>query len=354
MNYLLSILFRAIPLAMALICFFYGGYIFLDNYDPARYTAGPVIFFLGSICLALYATAATIIRQIIKTYNSKVKYILPVAAYIVALITFVFGIVLFSNRTVPDYFVAGHVICGLGLITFCVATAATASTRFRLINQNSALPRPAKGERPKIHPEGFSAMEEMFMVGFACFVAVLAWSWTFILLSEAQLPGHFVAGSVMGGIACVCSSLIALVASIARQVRGNYMWNEKRTWPLLVFIMGSIALIWGLLTLLFKAGDPVGFVGYVQIGLGLICLSISSKVVLLAKIWRSDFPLAARIPIIPVLTALTCLFLAGFLFEASLVHPKFMVPARVLMGFGAICFTLYSIVSILETGTRKA
>ena len=32
---------------------------------------------------------------------------------------------------------------------------------------------------------------------------------------------------------------------------------------------------------------------------------------------------------------------------------KFFVPARVLSGFGAICFTLYSIVSILESGTSK-
>ena len=83
------------------------------------------------------------------------------------------------------------------------------------------------------------------------------------------------------------------------------------------------------------------------------CWSISSKVILLAKIWHADFPLANRIPIIPVLTALACLFLAAFLYEAALFETKYFVPARVLTGFGAICFTLYSIVSILESGANK-
>ena len=50
---------------------------------------------------------------------------------------------------------------------------------------------------------------------------------------------------------------------------------------------------------------------------------------------------------------MACLFLAAFLYEAALSEPKYFVPARVLAGFGAICFTLYSIVSILESGTSK-
>ena len=53
------------------------------------------------------------------------------------------------------------------------------------------------------------------------------------------------------------------------------------------------------------------------------------------------------------LAALACLFLAAFLYEEAFFHAKFFVPARVLSGFGAICFTLYSIVSILESGASK-
>ena len=81
MNYGISVLFRAIPLAMALFCFFYGGFIYFWGDDSSRMIAGPVVFFLGSICLALYATAVTIIRQIIGTYSTFAKYFLPIMAY---------------------------------------------------------------------------------------------------------------------------------------------------------------------------------------------------------------------------------------------------------------------------------
>ena len=87
--------------------------------------------------------------------------------------------------------------------------------------------------------------------------------------------------------------------------------------------------------------------------LGLVCYSISSKVILLAAIWRNTFKLANRIPLIPVFTALACLFLSAFLFEMASLHNAYFVPARVLAGLGGICFTLFSIVSILESGTSK-
>ena len=49
MNYGISVLFRAIPLVMAAFCFSYGAYILAAGNDLSRLTAGPVIFFLGSI-----------------------------------------------------------------------------------------------------------------------------------------------------------------------------------------------------------------------------------------------------------------------------------------------------------------
>ena len=117
--------------------------------------------------------------------------------------------------------------------------------------------------------------------------------------------------------------------------------------------MGAVAFVFGLVMIFVHWGETVNFVGFVLIGLALICWSISSKVILLAKIWHNTFKLASRIPIIPVVTALACLFLGAFLFEEALFKAKYFVPARVLMGFGAICFTLFSIVSILESGTSK-
>ena len=301
MNYGISVLFRAIPLVMALFCFFYGGYIYLWGDDSSRMIAGPVVFFLGSICIALFATAATIIRQIIHTYNPFAKYFLPILGYSVALATFICGIAIFKDTEVAEFFVAGHIVCGLGLITGCVATAATVSTRFSLIPENSTSPS------REINAKGFTQQQELIFESIAAFFAALAWAWTIVLLAGGSTP-HFVAGSVMGGL-------------------------------IVIFVY---------------YGQTRDFVGFVLIGLGLVCYSISSKVILLVKIWKAEFPLAARIPLIPVLTALICLFLASFLFEEAVYKEKFFVPARVIVGLGAICFTLFSIVSILESGAKKS
>ena len=53
MNYGISILFRAIPLAMAIFCFGYGAFIYGYGDDGSRVVAGPVVFSLGMICLSL-------------------------------------------------------------------------------------------------------------------------------------------------------------------------------------------------------------------------------------------------------------------------------------------------------------
>lgn len=346
MNYGISILFRAIPLAMAAFCFAYGIYIFTAGDDPSRFTAGPVVFFLGSICVALYCTAATIIRQIIGTYSAAAKYIFPAIGYTFAIITFICGLFILASHATGSY-VTGHVVCGLGLIAGCVSTAATASTKFSLIPKNSGDANFA------INPAGFSRGTVALLIGIACVISVTAWIWSFSLFGTSSLPAHTVAGSVMLGIACVCTSLIALVGSIARQVRGTYLMQEKSKWMGLVLVMGCVAFIFGLIMIFAHWGESINFVGFVLIGLALICWSISSKVILLAKIWHAEFALASRIPIIPVVTALICLFLAAFLYEEALFKAKFFVPARVLMGFGAICFTLFSIVSILESGASK-
>ena len=348
MNHGISILFRAIPLAMAAFCFAYGAYIFSAGTDAARLTAGPVVFYLGSICIALYCTAATIIRQIIGTYSTAAKYIFPAIGYTFALLTLVSGAFIIASQWAGSL-VTGHVVCGLGLITACVATAATSSTRFSLIPKNPA------DDTYSVNPAGFTRAQTSLLIFIVSAIAAIAWIWSILLYIQGTLPAHIVAGSVMFGIACVCTSLIALVASIARQARGNYTLAEKGKWMGLVLAMGGLAFVLGIILIFTFWGQTINFVGFVLIGLALICWSISSKVILLAKIWHADFPLANRIPIIPVLTALACLFIASFLYEDAMFHPKFFVPARVLSGFGAICFTLYSIVSILESGasTKK-
>ena len=327
MNYGISILFRAIPLAMALFCFGYGAFIYGYGDAGNRVVAGPVVFSLGMICIALFCTAATIIRQIIHTYNETTKYILPIVGYLAV----ISGICIFSNATSPSAFVAGHVITGVGFITACVATAATSSTRFSLIPENS------KATGNEVPQGAFSVGQRRAMIILAIVISIIAWVWAFVLLGNSHShPAYFVAGHVMVGLACICTSLIALVATIARQVRNDYSEKERNKWPKLVLLMGSISFVWGLFVILADSGSANGTTGYIMLGLGLVCYSISSKVILLAKIWRREFKLANRIPMIPVLTALTCLFLAAFVFELATVHADYFIPARVLVGLGAI------------------
>lgn len=346
MNYGMSILFRAIPLIMAVFCFGYGAFIYGYGDAPSRIVAGPVVFSLGMICIALFCTAATIIRQIIHTYNKSSKYGLPILAYVTAVITVIGGICIFTNSTSSSSFVAGHVVAGVGLITMCVATAATSSTRFSLIPANS------KSIGNDIPDGAFSEGQERALKLVAIVTSAVAWIWAFILLGSSHShPAYFVAGHVMAGIACICTSLIALVATIARQIRNVYSAKERSKWPELVLLMGTISLVWGLFVIFADSSSTNGVIGYIMIGLGLVCYSISSKVILLAKIWRHEFKLSNRIPLIPIMTALSCLFLAAFVFELASMHDDYFIPSRVLAGLGAICFTLFSIVSILESGT---
>lgn len=348
MNYGISVLFRAIPLLMALFCFGYGLFVSLYGSNPGREVAGPVVFSLGMICIALYATAATIIRQIIGTFGIVSKYIFPIVGYLSALLTLVGGLLWLHSSTEASSFVAGHVICGVAFITACVATTATSSTRFTMITVN------AKRSDHVVPSEAFIRTQALLLISVATILSVIAWIWAFVLLSKGGTDSrYFVAGHVMVGLACICTSLIALVATIVRQIRNLFSARERKLWPLLVILMGSLCVIWGLALILCTDNMSNGATGYIIIGLGLVCYSISSKVILLSKIWRHEFKLSNRIPLIPIFTALSCLFLSAFLFEMASEHSYYFVPARVLAGLGGICFTLFSIVSILESGTSS-
>ena len=221
MNHGISILFRTIPLAMAAFCFAYGAYIFAAGTDAARLTAGPVVFYLGSICIALYCTAATIIRQIIGTYTAAAKYLFPAIGYTFAMLTLISGAFIIASHW-PGALVTGHVVCGLGLITACVATAATSSTRFSLIPKNSA------DDSFSVNPAGFTRAESSLLIFIVSAIAAIAWVWCILLYVRGTLPAHIVAGSVMFGIACVCTSLIALVASIARHACSSRRFSTRR------------------------------------------------------------------------------------------------------------------------------
>ena len=191
----------------------------------------------GMICIALFATAATIIRQIIHTYNTVVRYALPVLGYLAALLTFICGWEYISEAATASHFVAGHVICGVAFITACVATTATSSTRFTLIPANS------QTTENNVLPQAFNGTQGKLLIVVAALLALATWIWTFLLLAKSDVHNaYYVAGHVMAGIACICTSLVALVATILRQIRNSYSHAERKWWPVMVLAMGTLII----------------------------------------------------------------------------------------------------------------
>jgi hypothetical protein len=349
-NHAVSVIFRAIPLAMMGVCIGFGLYVLTAGDASGNFVAGRVVMGLGVICLCLFCTAATIIRQLIGRYTTLDRVIYPTIGYLAAAGAAAYGAYLFvgaPSAGLNEQYVAGHVVFGLGMISGCVATVATASTKFSLIPKNS---QSAEGDRP---PAAFPRAAVLVLGAIPVVLAIVAWYFSISNLVMPTTPGTFTVGHVVAGLSLICTSLIALVLSILRQVQNTYGERDRIVWPWLVIVMGSISLIWGIVPLPLNSETYYLTPGFVMTGLGLVCFSILSKVGLLALVWRRTFDLANRVPLIPVLTALTCLFLAAFVFQAAVTDPNVFIPARVLTGLGAVCFTLYSIVSILESGTSS-
>ena len=354
MNYGMSVLFRAIPLIMGVICLTFGWYVLAgspDNGVPGAFVAGHVLLNLVAICVALFCTAATIIKQLILPPGKTFHTLMPHLGYLVALVTICIGVRMFLTQADAPGFVSGHVVFGLGLISCCVSTVAAASTRFTQIPVNS---EKKAGDSPQ-HPFSPFHRALMLLIPAACAVAALALGLSILFAAGTpEAPEALIAGHVLSGIGIVCASLVALVASVSRQINNTYSEAERRFWPLYVLLCGCVNILWGA-WVLWRLPHPVAVApGYVLIGLGIVCWSICSKVLLLAMVWRRSAPLAKRVPLIPVFTALACLFIAAFLFQAAVGDPAaYAVPARVMVGLGAVCFTLFSIVSILESGTSS-
>ena len=347
MNFEISVLFRAIPLMMGAVCLAFGLYILSGGVDAGHYVAGHVNVGLTAICYALFTTAATIIRQLIHRFNTFWRVALPASGYTVAIITATWGIVLFSQSDAPDHIVAGHVLFGIGLIATCVSTVATASGAFTLISVSAAR-KPQDGPPEGAQSKGVS----LLLMAIPLLCALTGFVVAYRVWMRGDAPGY-IAGHVLFGLSVICLSLTGLVATVVRQIRNEFGGGERYAWSWLVIILGAVNILLGIYVLACS-DDPARLApGIVLIGLGLICYSILSKVLLLALVWRQRFALANRIPLVPILTALTCLFCAAFLFEAADTDAGFFVPARVLVGLGAVCFTLFSIVSILEAGTSS-
>ena len=258
MNYWISVLFRIIPLAMGAICLGYGWYIWDMGSDANTYVAGHVVLFLSIICVALFTTAATIIRQLIHTYSAAFKIALPLIGYVAAAIGIIGGLIFVRSGTGAEHFVAGHVVFGLGLITCCVSTVALSSTKFILIPSNS---KAGPGHHPdQAFSGGMVAL--LFAIPIICALIGIVWGMDIVRSDEAP---NVVAGHVLAGIGLVCASLVALVASVVRQIQNTYSEADRRFWPWLVIIMGTIDILWGLYLLIFQYSPVTIAPGFVLI-----------------------------------------------------------------------------------------
>ena len=339
MNHAVGVILRAIPLAMMAVCVGLGIYVWTAAGTSGNFVAGRVVTFLGAICLCLFCAGAIINLQLIGRYTTLDRIVYPTIAYLAAAGTAVYGVTLFagaSSSGLNERYVAGHVVFGLGLISGCVATVATAATKFSLIPENAKL---AQGDR-RVPPAAFPPAAVLVLSAILIVLAIVAWLFSIDNLAGTTTPGTFTVGHVDAGLALICTSLIALVWSILRQVQNAYGQRDRTPWPWLVIVMGSVSMIWGIVLLVLDNESYFLTPGFVMTGLGLVCFSILSKVGLLALVWRRTFSLANRVPLLPVLTALTCLFLAAFVFQAAVTNSNVFIPARVLVGLGAICFSL--------------
>jgi hypothetical protein len=348
MNYGISILFRLIPILMGILCFSLGVYIFEHSDQGPSFVASHVLISLTAICLALFSTASVIIQQLIKTFNTFFMIVWPLFGYVSASVCILYGLSFLSGLVPAPHFIAGHIVTGVGLIAACVSTVAAASSKFLLIKENSATKKEGQ-----IQENAYSRSVGSIFIAIPIICSLICFIWALFLFKNSSQPDHVIAANVLMGLGAICTSLIALVATVVRQVRNTFKQVERSVWGWLVIIMGSLAVIAGLINLANENASVHIAPGLVLIGLGMICYSISSKVWLLSLVWRNRFSLANRIPLIPIVTCLLCLFASSFFAETAMIDANYFIPSKVLVGLGAVCFTLFSIVSILEAGTSE-
>jgi Protein of unknown function (DUF2776) len=225
MNRTIGVIFRAIPLLLAVVCFSYGLDVYTGGSSTASYfIAGNVLMALTAICYALFTTAATIIRQLTGTYGPLWSWLLPVSGYTVAAATVSYGLYVFATNHTNQGYVAGHNVTGIGLIAACVSTVAATSRHFVLIPRNShgtAADGPPPGAPAR--PVGLA----LTAVPLAC--ALVAYGWAFYTLTGSGMA-NFIGGLVLTGLAGVCACLIALVATVDRQTRNVFGEAERFAW----------------------------------------------------------------------------------------------------------------------------
>lgn len=139
----------------------------------------------------------------------------------------------------------------------------------------------------------------LFAIPIICALIGIVWGIDIVRSDEAP---NVVAGHVLAGIGLVCASLVALVASVVRQIQNTYSEADRRFWPWWSSSWAPSTSL-GSLPADFPVQPGHHRPGFVLIGLGIVCYSIPEQGPLVgAGVAASLSPRQAHPPH-PVLTA---------------------------------------------------
>ncbi len=333
-------IYRFIPLVLLLLCLTYGLFIISYN-NPDSFIAGHIVIFLGMVCFTLFCLSSIITIQIIYDGKEFDNIIYPALGFISASITILYGIFLY-NHDIVYYKVAGHNVLGLGLICLCIATETIICTKFNIIRENNNL----KSDPTQAN---FSKNQSRLLILIPIIAVIIGWAWAIYLIMYPDVNDNFIPGHVMAGMAMICTCVLAAVVTSIKQIKNSYLDIDKKIWPGLAFTMGFISLLWGLILLIMDK-NPATYLspGFILIGISCVCFSIFSKLLLVSRSWRYEFRYIQSVPFISLFLVLICFSLSFFLFQGAVNDINIYIPARVLVGLGSVCLSLFAVINIVE------
>jgi hypothetical protein len=334
-------IYRFIPLLLFIFCIIFGT-IVLSGKIPDDFIAGHVVISLGAVVFCIFCTASIITKLYLDNFNKFDKYFYPFLSFLTAIITVSFGFWLILNESSDYVFIAGHKVLGLGLICTCLATESVIMTHFRNIQLNSKLKESAIGKR------SFSKKSTFILYMIPLSATIFAWSFAGYLLMTSYINDHFIAGHVMAGMAMICTSVFAMVINGIEQANNNYKPIYKTILPTIGFLMGSLALVWGIALIIIDQNPSTYLTpGFILIGISFICFSIFCKLFVVSRLWRFIKLPAQIITIIPLILSMGCILISIMLFPVSSCDMNVFIPARVLLGISTVCASLFAVLSII-------
>ncbi len=319
--------FRTILIATVLFTLGYGICLLTRNDEITKTLSGISLISTGVFCFlwSLFPASSGIcsIRR-----SATVNKMLSAIGYILALILLGAGIVLLNHS---NNFIAGHVACGIGLATWGTATITTAAALLK-----------KKNTSPNSQNENSVLQRKLWLEISAAFPVLATWTWTILLLSNSVDDAYYITGHIMGAFACVCTALLASFAVLLRQKQNGYLR-----------IIAFAAIIWGIVQFALQYGQPTDFVGFILIGSGIVCWSLSFPIAAWTIPSESGKQKTESISLFPFVLFVICLLMSIFLFEEADLNAKFLFPARMFLGFGAICLTSFAVTGIIQIKTKK-